>query len=374
MSKIFEYFDAWKDERLTCGNCGWVGTIDPSSLDESRELAEFRCPACGTLVAIVRYPAEQEIRQNGSRLDRTQQAWFGRAIKRTHELQATHLVSPNQLPTIDDDPVLLVWDFEIVGEDEIAGEVFTEIKHQGSVIWRELAAYECAGRYVEVVRILKEKYGARLHDVIPSGASKTYLLGDDHSAHTKITTAREALGSRDVSPAARIAALASANDRTALNILRYEREIQPKKLSSPQQLPDLPDGDLVLTWDLAQRPPVVSVQLEESGEEHYDWNTDETGRIATGDGFVYATLSAGAQVLWEEPAGPDHIFREEYGDACPRFERRYEELVEVLKAKYGLRVTDLKPTARSLAYIHGASGEFRSIRRKHFPQTDLRYA
>jgi hypothetical protein len=86
-----------------------------------------------------------------------------------------------------------------------------------------------------------------------------------------------------------------------------ERQYRKKCLSSAEQLPNLPDNDFTLNWDMEQ---------------------DET------------LIRNGETVLWREPA-----VYEGFG--------RYEQIALILKEKYGSRLKDLAPTDRSMLFLYG---------------------
>lgn len=94
------------------------------------------------------------------------------------------------------------------------------------------------------------------------------------------------------------------------------KRFDEESLKSPNQLLDLHDKEIVLMWGT-------------DGKE--------------GDsGGLYTTISYGDKVLWKEPA-----IYEGYG--------RFEEVVNILSAKYGKRLQDLVPTRSSEVYLYGDS-------------------
>ncbi len=99
--------------------------------------------------------------------------------------------------------------------------------------------------------------------------------------------------------------------RAQIVVLEQRRQdYRQRRLERPEQLPDLPGDDLLLTWDLTGR---------EGGE---------------------VLIKHGDRVLWREPA-----YYENY--------RRFEEIARLLTKRYGRRLADLVPTDSSELYLYG---------------------
>ena len=188
MAKHFGYYDGWKSAILECPCCGWKGPFEQGSVEHHEALMDSSCPVCDWLqapmLAIVSYPTIQESEQNWSQLTAEEKRDVA-ARKQFHERwEAAHLRAPDQLPELDGPDLTLVWDCI----EEAAGWV--TVLRQGDIdIWREPALYEGYERFREIVVILKQKYGARLVDVVPTSASELYLYGDRWSAlaHVRAT-------------------------------------------------------------------------------------------------------------------------------------------------------------------------------------------
>lgn len=357
MTKMFNWFDNWKAESLDCPKCEWEGVIDMDSTDEFDELLDFRCPKCNTMLAIINFPALDEVREHWDELSAEEKSIYGKRMELDAEFEKTHLESPAQLPEIADDPLILVWDIEFDSRGESAGPTYTTIKHEGQVIWREPAYYECVERFNGVVKVLRQKYGDRLKALIPTTASKTYLYGDIISPSGKrldISTSYSISG---------IKALAQSGDQGALNRLRYQREFAAHHLERAEQLPDVSGDFLVLSWDLAERPPRVRVQVSEDGFA-CEWDKE------SGDGFLYVTLRHEACELWREAAATESTFGKD-GELRSDLAKRYGKLAAIAKSKYGARLKDIVPSLRSEAYYGGSLvGEaLGKIRSHHFPES-----
>ena len=176
-ARQFSYYSDWKKEILTCPRCGWTGTFEEGSVEHYNELMDCSCPKCShadaPMLAIVSYPTMQEAEANRDKMSGHQKYMLDLRKKFLEEFEAMSLKSPDELPEIEGAEITLTWD--AVEED---GVRLTAIRHGQKVIWRERACFEGYERFAEVVGILKKKYGARLHDVVPTEGSWLYLYGD----------------------------------------------------------------------------------------------------------------------------------------------------------------------------------------------------
>lgn len=351
--KTFNYFDGWKNAKLVCPKCHWEGCIETANGDDSLpEVVEFRCPTCSETLAIVCGPTLDELREHWDVLTIENKRFYARRMELDAEFGKHHLESPAQLPRIEDDPLILVWDIEFDSRGEFRGPTYTTIKHKGQVIWKERAYYECVGRFNEVVKVLRAKYGDKLAALIPTGRSRTYLYGDILSPSLRVLDIDSSY------PVVGLEALAEAGDQDALNQFRYKREFAVHHLAHPDQLPDILGDSLVLTWDLAESPPRVSVQVSEYSR-YFEWDEE------AGDGFLYITLQHESLDLWREAASTetysdDREFHSAFAD-------RYSELAAIAKSKYGARLKDIVPSSRSGAYCGGMIEDtLRKVRKRCF--------
>ena len=95
------------------------------------------------------------------------------------------LTSPGQLPELDGEKLILTWD-QIEADSIILSE--------DRVIWRERTGWEVYERFEEIAGILKEKYGRRLKDIVPTPRSLYALYGDSTRANFHVAFVRESLG------------------------------------------------------------------------------------------------------------------------------------------------------------------------------------
>ena len=191
----FRYYDNWREVVLQCPACRWSGTFHQGHVGYYRDLMDSSCPQCPSspILAIVSYPTDEEVRANWDKLSEDEREDFRRREAWLARFEAASLKSASQLPELDGAELCLVWDF--ADQKGTEGAV-TIIRYGSLVIWKEPARWEGFDRFVEVLRILKNKYGARLVDLEPSGASELYLYGDSSVGFDLVREAREELKRR----------------------------------------------------------------------------------------------------------------------------------------------------------------------------------
>lgn len=139
------------------------------------------------MLAIVNYPTLEELRANQDKpgiRDYVQRIDDG-----SDKFERQKLREPDQLPEIDEDNFTLTWDFDgSVRDDER-----TLIKRGETVIFSEPARWEEYERFHQIVEILKQRYGKRISDLIPTERSEMWLYGDKWSAPDYVNTVRDRL-------------------------------------------------------------------------------------------------------------------------------------------------------------------------------------
>jgi len=168
-----KYYEFWEGEQK-CSECGWTGLGSESQIGEAfSDLYEAECPKCGEKLCIVEYPFIEEMRERYDKLSKVDKLVVKVVETRTDRFEKEKLKSPDQLPQINKLFFVLTWD-----SDGERGPENVLIKLGDKVIWKELEWFEGWTRFIEVGDILKEKYGARLRDVIPTRAAEMDLYGD----------------------------------------------------------------------------------------------------------------------------------------------------------------------------------------------------
>jgi hypothetical protein len=185
------YYDNWRETSYTCTGCGWGGLGKELTHGESfRDLFEVDCPACGKTLGTVTYPTVAESRANWEQVSPEDRLAVELFEARRAAFQLRLLRAPDQLPDLQGDDLILVWDYTDDNDHE------TILKYGNQELWREPAVYEGYERYLEVLEILSQKYGGRLQDLVPTRASELYLYGDALKAPGIVREQRDRLRRR----------------------------------------------------------------------------------------------------------------------------------------------------------------------------------
>ncbi len=165
------YCEEWKDKEYTCSGCSWSGTGGESERGVLYRgtFLELTCPECSELIDVLVLPPEKGCAHSLEGLTEEQLKAREEAEEQERQYREKCLTSPDQLPSLPDGDCILNWDME-------QGE--TQIRNGETVIWSEPVVYEGFCRFEQVALILKEKYGARVKDLVPTDRSKLFLYGD----------------------------------------------------------------------------------------------------------------------------------------------------------------------------------------------------
>lgn len=160
--------------------CGWSGTAVSGSIEFFDECFAYECPQCGRTLAVFPHLSIEETKRRAAEGNEKAKLELPGALRREAFLKraaASELRTPEQLPDLDGDELIIEWDFD----DGKPGdhESWTVLRHEGQEIWREVAYFEGLDRYREVASILIEKYGNRLVGFPSTKASAYYLHGDE---------------------------------------------------------------------------------------------------------------------------------------------------------------------------------------------------
>lgn len=194
-SQRYGYFEQWRGRPTECTDCGWTGELgqtEPGEQERSRRL----CPECDAALAVVYEPSVENARENWDALSEAQKAEIERIERRLESKQArmehyeaTMLRSADQLPDIAEPHIGLAWDVKTPQ----AGEIATVIRHRDTVLWQEQAHWQDHERFGQVAGILKERYGDRLEDLVPTREAELYLYGDSLGALHYVDAVRRGL-------------------------------------------------------------------------------------------------------------------------------------------------------------------------------------
>lgn len=177
------YYDLGATE-FAC-RCGWRGSFEEVSTEPFEELFEASCPKCGARLAVVPYPTADEVRRAASEGNEKASRDLKNVLQREafrQRYEARELKSPAQLPKIEGTGLEFEWDS---AEESGQGEVVIRLRG-GPEVWREVEAWENWPHFVEVRRILRERYGTRFKSLTATDAALLYLYGDDVSAGGRV--------------------------------------------------------------------------------------------------------------------------------------------------------------------------------------------
>lgn len=188
-ARHFDYYSDWKTPILECPQCHWKGRFEEGAIGYYKELMDCSCPKCDFLhrpiLAIVSYPTVEEMRRHGSPGD-VMQADLVEQFR--NKFQSQKLMNKEQLPDIEAPSFTLTWDF-----DERHGEKTTVIRYGDQVLFSESALWEGYERFEEVCEIVRDKYGARVVDLVPTPSSELYLYGDVVSSPHTVRKVRQSI-------------------------------------------------------------------------------------------------------------------------------------------------------------------------------------
>jgi hypothetical protein len=113
-----------------------------------------------------------------------------RAWREQRQRQAEEILE--RLPEIASPEFTLIWDLEIIGSGAEERRHWI-IRHGDQVIYRELARSEDYHRFELLARLLRQKYGSRIRDLVPVDSSDVayYLYGDFLGAVNRVEAARK---------------------------------------------------------------------------------------------------------------------------------------------------------------------------------------
>lgn len=136
------------DKDFDCPKCGWVGKEDDLGFGDDCSFGyDLVCPICYKLIYFYQFPI----------------------CKSNREFDLT---KPDQLPDIIGDHLTF-----ILHEDFENGKKDIVIYQADNEIWRETCGWEYYMRFMEIGKVLKQKYGDRLIDFLPDDKVR-YLFGD----------------------------------------------------------------------------------------------------------------------------------------------------------------------------------------------------
>ena len=183
MSQYYKH----KTHNYSCKNCGWIGTGEQTeTMEVHSDWMEIGCPKCYNLVGTLRFPTIDEILKYGTSEEKAQARKKQLFVNR---VMASRLKGCEQLPEIESSEIIISLREEAPADEGKDG--FIVLYWGGDEIWREIRTYEYWDRYIELGKILKEKYGNRLKDF--EAEITTHLGGDYTPSIDAVRKFRESL-------------------------------------------------------------------------------------------------------------------------------------------------------------------------------------
>ena len=187
-ARMFPYYPtaAWQKASFVCPQCGWSGLSDGMERGLYNELMDFSCPSCDKMLAIVGFPTTAEVRAAAAAGEPEaieQLEYVVRGERFQERRLESQLQSPEQLPDLAGEEL----SFNVIEETREAQgseEVCFVIRHDGELVWFEIAGYESWWRLPEIKKIFRAKYGSRMNSFDVEGYAYTY--GDDIASPAKM--------------------------------------------------------------------------------------------------------------------------------------------------------------------------------------------
>ena len=181
MNNVYTY----KKHQYHCDNCDWNGKGEVLKQgDLYEEGFEVNCPECKELLELVVFPTIAEVLEFGSEEEKKQAREQMGFWEQWEELS---LKSTDELPKIEGDDLIFK-----VEERKYKRKEFLFIMYNGKEVWKEPLLYEYYERFIDIGKILQEKYGSRMKDLVPPD-NGSWLYGDRLSSIDRVREFRESL-------------------------------------------------------------------------------------------------------------------------------------------------------------------------------------
>ncbi len=187
-----DLLNPWKEMLFTCRHCGRETIGSQLVVGDFNEGGfNLDCTGCHRLVACVSHPHINEVLDHSGELPPDVLAEAREFAKGYAKFQKSKLLRPSQLPEIELDHIVLIWDARYLPEDH--NEIEIIIRCGEREIYRGPGFWECYDYFISACKVLRKKYGDRLYDVIPTERTYFYLWGDRLSAPCYVNEMRKRL-------------------------------------------------------------------------------------------------------------------------------------------------------------------------------------
>jgi hypothetical protein len=152
---------SYKTAKYECDNCGWKGLGEDLEQGDMYDYGvEIHCPECKERIpGLIVFPTAEEMMEKGTEEDKIIASYNINFRKKWEE---SKLKDVSQLPDLHDNFIAFV-----LKEIEEEKENYILITHESKVIWKEIRTYEYYWRFIEIGKILKQKYGDKMIDLVP---------------------------------------------------------------------------------------------------------------------------------------------------------------------------------------------------------------
>lgn len=157
--------------------CGWRGSGRETALGDIESLwfhrfgiTDLHCPECDDEVGSVWLCDPDDVLAHRDEADAATVALAEAMRRALAEWSRRHLARPEQLPDLDGDGHVASWDLA-----EVDGLEHYVVRVAERELWREVALFPGSSwrgpdRFAQVAAVLRQKYGERLRDLVPTPA------------------------------------------------------------------------------------------------------------------------------------------------------------------------------------------------------------
>lgn len=126
------WYEFDEEAEMVCPRCGWKGNADAADLEIGSVSFHYECPKCSKALAVFSHVSEDETKRKAAEGNEKAKRDLPGALQRESFLeraQKSELDSPDQLPDLKGNEIVIEWDFE---DHEKTGEdSWTVLRHDG---------------------------------------------------------------------------------------------------------------------------------------------------------------------------------------------------------------------------------------------------
>jgi hypothetical protein len=189
-----DVLDPWQDMLFRCAHCRQETPGKDLITGELHEtFFTCECPACGNNVVLIELPHVTDMLANLDNLPLETRAEVIAFAKRCARWEKEKIHCIEQLPEIDLDHIVLIWDADYEGHEYSELYARIVIRCGEREIYRGPSSWEYYDYFIDACKVLRQKYGNRLHDVIPTERTLNAMWGDKLRAPGIVKGMRECI-------------------------------------------------------------------------------------------------------------------------------------------------------------------------------------